>query len=139
VLDQSHYGGTLSQKDTIEAALSRNSPRDKTNGNSWELKVGPSPDAIPKDSFFDIIFIDGDHSSLAVQNDYNATIKLLRPGGFMVFDDYLDKAHSPEVRGAVDEIARSTELRDIGLPRNYHGAIGFGSKMGVYIFQNRVY
>ncbi len=138
VLDKSHYGGTLSQKDTILAALSRNSPRDKTNRNSWELKVGFSPHAIPKDSFFDIIFIDGDHTSLGVWSDYNATIKLLRPGGFMVFDDYLDKEHSPEVRGAVDEIARSTELRDVGLPRNYHGAIGHGSEMGEYIFQNRV-
>jgi hypothetical protein len=56
----------------------------------------------------------------------------------MVFDDYLDKEHSPEVKGAVDEIARITELRNIGLPRKSHAAFGQGIKMGEYIFQKRV-
>lgn len=86
----------------------------------WQLNVGFSPGALPINETFDIIFIDGDHSTKGVWRDYNNTIKLLRPGGYMVFDDYLDFKSSPAVKGAVDDIARISELTAIGTPRNVH-------------------
>jgi predicted O-methyltransferase YrrM len=52
----------------------------------------------------DLLFIDGDHSTSGVKADWNAFSPFMNPGGFIVFDDYLDAEYSPEVRGAVDEI-----------------------------------
>lgn len=41
------------------------------------------------DSSFDFIYIDGSHQALDVLQDAAACWRLLRPGGFLVFDDYL--------------------------------------------------
>jgi len=53
---------------------------------------------------FDFIFIDGDHSFDGVIQDFNNYSKLLKSGGVLVFDDYLDEWDSPGVRPAVDKI-----------------------------------
>lgn len=48
---------------------------------------------------FDIIYIDGDHTSEAVLQDARLSFPLLTPGGYMIFDDYLwisTGAHSVE-------------------------------------------
>lgn len=123
VLPKEHYNGTYDQEATIRKNLALVFPRNRDCSiqRPWELRVGFSPQALPKTDSFDIIFIDGDHSTRGVWADYQNTIDLLRPGGFMVFDDYLDARYSPEVRGAVDDIARRTELVAIGTPKNIHG------------------
>lgn len=59
---------------------------------------------IPK---IDILFIDGDHKFDAVINDFHNYKDLVINGGYIVFDDYLDEFHSPEVKGAVDSIAEN--------------------------------
>ena len=38
---------------------------------------------------FDIIYIDGDHTSIAAYNDAINSLSLLKKGGIMIFDDYL--------------------------------------------------
>jgi len=50
---------------------------------------------------YDLIFIDGDHSTDGVLNDYKNYFPLLKEGGFMVFDDYI--TINP-VKIAVDQI-----------------------------------
>jgi cephalosporin hydroxylase len=48
---------------------------------------------------FDIIYIDGDHTSAAVLNDATYSFPLLKSGGYMIFDDYLwihDGSHTCE-------------------------------------------
>lgn len=52
----------------------------------------------------DILFIDGNHTYDAVIADFNNYKKLVNTNGFIIFDDYLDSTHSPEVRPAVDHI-----------------------------------
>jgi predicted O-methyltransferase YrrM len=52
----------------------------------------------------DILFIDGDHSYNGVTNDFNLYEPLVAPGGFIIFDDYNDHIHSPQVKSAVDTI-----------------------------------
>jgi predicted O-methyltransferase YrrM len=52
----------------------------------------------------DILFIDGDHSHLGVLNDFKNFSNLVKPGGYIVFDDYMDDIYSPKVKGAVDYI-----------------------------------
>jgi cephalosporin hydroxylase len=52
----------------------------------------------------DILFIDGDHSYQGVINDFLLYEELVKKGGYIVFDDYNDSQHSPEVKTAVDGI-----------------------------------
>jgi predicted O-methyltransferase YrrM len=52
----------------------------------------------------DVLFIDGDHSAQGVKKDFSMYSPMVKQGGYIVFDDYLDKVHSPQVRGAVDDI-----------------------------------
>ena len=122
VLPTQHFRGTLDQESTIRKNIASIVPNAGCNiTRPWDLHVGFSPSALPDGETFDIIFIDGDHSTQGVWTDYNNTISLLRPGGFMVFDDYLDWKDSSDVRGAVDNIAKITDLIPIGSPRNIHG------------------
>lgn len=52
----------------------------------------------------DILFIDGDHSYNGAYNDFINYSQLVRNGGYIVFDDYMDYEHSPEVKLAVDDL-----------------------------------
>jgi cephalosporin hydroxylase len=63
----------------------------------------------------DFLFIDGDHTTNGVLNDFYNYIGLVKSGGYIAFDDYLDFQYSPEVRGAVNEIVSklNTEEYDI--------------------------
>lgn len=57
-----------------------------------------------KSKEIDILFIDGDHSSVSVNTDFNLYKDLISVGGYIVFDDYSGTADSPEVNGAVNDI-----------------------------------
>lgn len=52
----------------------------------------------------EILFIDGDHSKVGTIQDFENYSDLVLPNGFIIFDDYMDSNHSPEVKTAVDEI-----------------------------------
>lgn len=58
--------------------------------------------------FYDLIYIDGDHTYEAVARDAENAWQLLAPGGIIVFDDYC-KRHLPfkHVPQAVDEFLES--------------------------------
>lgn len=64
----------------------------------------PSIVSQANDRQYDIIFVDGDHSYHGVWQDFMSYQNMLKPGGYIVFDDYNDHEHSPEVRSAVDHI-----------------------------------
>ena len=50
------------------------------------------------------MFIDGDHSYNSVKKDFEFYSKYVKVGGYIVFDDYNDYKHSPNVKPAVDSI-----------------------------------
>jgi predicted O-methyltransferase YrrM len=54
----------------------------------------------------DILFVDGDHSYAQVRADWDAYRGFVRPGGFLVFDDY-GMADSIDVKRAVDGVVLS--------------------------------
>ena len=56
---------------------------------------------------YKIIHIDGGHAAHHVWADFLLYSGLLAKGGYLVFDDYDDFEHSPEVKIAVDELYRS--------------------------------
>lgn len=74
----------------------------------------------------DILFIDGDHSYLGVWKDYINYSNLVKPNGYIVFDDYNDYDKSPMVKSAVDHI--TNQLRNdyeiIGTLKNIYKARG---------------
>lgn len=53
-----------------------------------------------------ILHIDGGHTSKDVWRDFLLYERLVVEGGFIIFDDYNDLNHSPEVHNAVDSLAR---------------------------------
>jgi predicted O-methyltransferase YrrM len=55
----------------------------------------------------DILLIDADHSYESVRTDWTIYQRFLKPGGFVVFDDYCDRHYSPQVKRAVDDIVNS--------------------------------
>lgn len=59
-----------------------------------------------------VIFIDGDHSYDAVISDFNNYANLVKSGGYIIFDDYMDHRHSPEVRPAVDDIVKNLDTSE---------------------------
>jgi len=53
------------------------------------------------DGKFDLIFIDGSHNYFDVIKDYMFYKELVNIGGYLVFDDYMDK-YSPDVKRVID-------------------------------------
>jgi cephalosporin hydroxylase len=73
----------------------------------------------------DILFIDGDHSYNGVLNDFYKFQNFVNTDGYIIFDDYLDYKHSPQVKPAVDNIVaqiNKNQWEIIGSLSNYHKA-----------------
>lgn len=58
----------------------------------------------------DILFIDGDHTKDGVLKDWHNYKDFVNDGGYIIFDDYMDWQHSPEVKMAVDEIVQTHDM-----------------------------
>lgn len=70
----------------------------------------------------DILFIDGDHSYQGVLYDFYNYEIFVNSGGYIIFDDYLDKIYSPDVKKAVDFIVSkldTSKYEIIGSLPNY--------------------
>jgi predicted O-methyltransferase YrrM len=72
----------------------------------------------------DVLFIDGDHTHEGVIMDFVIYSKLVKSGGYIIFDDYNDYQHSPEVKPAVDNIISNLKnsYNIIGTVKNTLGA-----------------
>jgi len=67
----------------------------------------------------DILFIDGDHSFNGVVADFNMYSDLVSIGGYIIFDDYRDNIHSPDVKKVVDSLIPSlSDYEIIGTFKN---------------------
>lgn len=53
---------------------------------------------------YDIVYIDGNHTAIAVINDFVLSWPLLKVGGIMIFDDYLYRANPVEMKNSIDLI-----------------------------------
>lgn len=99
------------------------------NKNHFNYIQGNSQTKVTKDKLkeitehIDILFIDGDHSFDGVLKDFNLYQDMVSIGGWIVFDDYNDKTHSPEVKPAVDSIVKNISGYEIiGTFKNCFGA-----------------
>jgi len=91
-------------------------------GNSSELETINRVKTVQAD----ILFIDGDHSYFSVWNDFLNYSKLVKPNGYIVFDDYNDFISSPMVKSAVDHISNQlhNDYEIIGTVKNIFNAKG---------------
>jgi len=71
----------------------------------FDLRKGFSHIEIPRfeDNFFDVIYIDGNHSSSNVMEDAVLSFRKLKVGGFLIFSDY----YSTSIKKAVDTFCTS--------------------------------
>lgn len=105
-LPQSHFNGSKPQDQTLYENLQRLGKR-----ASFEIIKSGSQDPsliealYQHDLALDILFIDGDHRFAAVVADFLIYEPLVKPGGFIVFDDYHDHTYSPDVQPAVNILA----------------------------------
>jgi hypothetical protein len=63
---------------------------------------------------FKLLHVDGGHASHNVWDDFLLYERFVLPGGFIVFDDYVDPEFSPEVGPAIDR------MNELGLFDAYH-------------------
>jgi cephalosporin hydroxylase len=72
----------------------------------------------------DILFIDGDHTYKGVKNDFELYSKLVKNGGYIIFDDYNDHKFSPDVKKYVNNLIKniSDTYEIIGTVKNTLGA-----------------
>ncbi len=97
--------------------------------------------------FFNAILIDGDHSQLAVENDFYAADELLMPGGIIIFHDTDDQSQGLDPQPSNGEtIAVKKAIRQLGLLSfgsnyelilNYQGDKSKGGR-GIIIMKKRV-
>jgi len=63
---------------------------------------------------FKLLHIDGGHASENVWMDFLMYERFIIPGGYIVFDDYVDSKYCPEVGPTIDR------MRDMGMFKNYY-------------------
>lgn len=68
-------------------------------------------DKVP--GYFDMVFIDGSHDYPAVVKDIQLSLKVLNPGGMLVFHDY-NRLADPGVSKAVREFFKVKDEADVG-------------------------
>lgn len=58
----------------------------------------------------DLVFVDGSHAHSYVLSDSRKALELVRPGGLVLWHDYLGPKHSPGVYRGLNELAREIPL-----------------------------
>ncbi len=67
-------------------------------------------DVAPWSGRCDLVFVDGSHAYSYVVSDSRKALDLVRPGGLVLWHDYLGPRHSPGVYRALNELARELPL-----------------------------
>ena len=106
--------------------------RAKHNLSPWKDKVqivrGLSQDVLSEcrgDGTYDLAVIDGDHNSEPVLRDAINCLRLLKPGGLLVFDDVRNK--SPKKDHVIDGLRKFLEIheKDVKLVFQHRYCDGF--------------
>jgi predicted O-methyltransferase YrrM len=92
----------------------------ETFGDRIHLMVGDSRETVPQiDGTFDLIHIDGGHSTDVARNDIIQSYRLARKGAVLIMDDY----NCPHLHTLWDEYVESLKLQPLDIhvyPSPYH-------------------
>lgn len=91
--------GRLSHRDYYERKFAR-------YGAMLNITEGDSHDCLAKfpDQYFDLIYVDADHTYEGVRRDATQAVKKLRPDGTLVFNDYVLLDHGGNPYGVVPAV-----------------------------------
>jgi hypothetical protein len=130
-LHNNHFQvANISQEDLLKNNLNKNN----IHNRNIDIKKNYSNDSQllndlnTKNFRTDILFIDGSHLYQDVINDFLNYFKFVNIGGYILFDDYNDKIHGPEVKTAVDYLVNLIKTNNmcfeiIGCVKNFRSNI----------------
>jgi hypothetical protein len=61
----------------------------------------------------DLIFVDGSHAQSYVESDSMKAMRMVKPGGLVVWHDYAGEKHAPGVFRALNQLAKSVALNHV--------------------------
>ena len=61
----------------------------------------------------DLVFVDGSHARSYVESDSVKAMRIVKPGGLVLWHDYAGPRHAAGVFSALNELARTTALRHV--------------------------
>ena len=97
----------------IESNNKGNSTISFITGNSQNKETISKLESKIKEESIDLLFIDGDHSYQGIKLDFNNYTKFVKPGGFIVIDDY--NKRWPDIIKFCDNEIDTTKFEKIGL------------------------
>ena len=86
-----------------------------TAANSIEQLYGDSKhfDETPWRDYADIVFVDGSHARSYVESDSVKAMRIVKPGGLVLWHDYAGPRHAPGVFAALNALAKRFELKHV--------------------------
>lgn len=64
-------------------------------------------------SWADLVFVDGSHAESYVESDSAKAMRIVKPGGLVLWHDYAGPAHAPGVYAVLNRLARTVPIRRI--------------------------
>lgn len=70
-------------------------------------------DESPYVAWADLVFVDGSHAESYVESDSAKAMRIVRPGGLVVWHDYAGPSHAPGVFAALNRLAQRVPLHRV--------------------------
>ena len=71
-------------------------------------------DERPYHDWADLVFVDGSHARSYVESDSAKAMRIVKPGGLVLWHDYAGPRHAPGVFGALNALAATVPLQHVG-------------------------
>ncbi|HYW30212.1 MAG TPA: class I SAM-dependent methyltransferase [Gemmatimonas sp.] len=70
-------------------------------------------DEAPWHDWADLVFVDGSHARSYVESDSRKAMRIVRPGGLVLWHDYAGSRHAPGVFDTLNALAKSADLQHV--------------------------
>ena len=70
-------------------------------------------DETPFFDWADLVFVDGSHAQSYVESDSAKAMRIVKPGGLVLWHDYAGPGHAPGVFAALNALANTVPLRHV--------------------------
>lgn len=100
-LDESVFDAFLYSGTAAEGAITQ------LYGDSKQFDEAPWYD------WADVVFVDGSHARSYVESDSRKAMRMVKPGGLVLWHDYAGPKHAPGVFDALNELARTVTMHHV--------------------------
>ncbi len=70
-------------------------------------------DEAPYEAWADLVFVDGSHAESYVQSDSAKALRMVKPGGLILWHDYIGPENSPGVYHGINTLAKTLPIRHV--------------------------